>query len=84
MLLFSHSNHNPVQPINEQNFEQQATRSFITTWCTLTSNAGLAAFLSVMATIATDRLTRIAYANVSPKNNKNACKCRTPNMLLAK
>lgn len=49
----------------------------------LTSNAGLAACLSVMATIATDRLTRMAYANVSPKNNKNACKCRTPNKLVA-
>lgn len=46
----------------------------------LTSKSGLAACLSVMATIATERLTRIAYASVSPKNSRNACKCRTPNI----
>lgn len=40
----------------------------------LTVNVGLAACLSVIATIATDRLTRIAYASVKPKNSKNACK----------
>lgn len=44
---------------------------------------GLAAFLSVIATIATDKLTRKAYANESARNNSSACKCRIPKIEVA-
>lgn len=49
----------------------------------ITSYLGLAAFLSVIATIATDKLTRKAYANDSARNNISACKCRMPKIEVA-
>lgn len=46
---------------------------------TLTSKSGFVAFLSVIATIATDKLTLRAYATAKPQNTKMHCICRTPN-----
>lgn len=40
--------------------------------------------LSVIATTATDKFTRMAYASVSPKKIMNACTWRTPNVAAAR
>jgi hypothetical protein len=45
----------------------------------LTGKSTPVPFLSIMATIATDKSTRNAYATARHKNMSSICKCLTPN-----
>jgi hypothetical protein len=52
------------------------------TWI-LTGKSTPVLFLSIIATIPTDRSTRLAYATASHRNNSKTCKCLTPSSLAA-
>lgn len=87
-----HPNHNPIDFIPKKNKHDNNNLNWymfclhfrcISFAGQITSKSGLAAFLLVIATIATDKFTRSAYANESARNSKNACKCRTPKIEVA-